>query len=45
VDSASSEIEDVIEAIKRGRTEAIGSGTSLTERLEKAWANLRKALA
>jgi predicted metal-dependent phosphoesterase TrpH len=45
VESASSEVEDVIDAIKRGRTEAIGSGTSLTERLEKAWANLRKALA
>ncbi|MCJ7574156.1 histidinol-phosphatase, partial [Candidatus Bathyarchaeota archaeon] len=45
VDSASSEVEDIIEAIKRGRTEAIGSGTSVTERLEKVWANLRKALA
>ena len=45
VDSDSREVEDIVEAIKKGRTEAIGSGTSLTERLEKVWANLRKSLA
>lgn len=45
VDSASREVEDIVEAIKSGRTEAFGSGTSLTERLEKVWMNLKKALS
>ena len=45
VDSASREVEDIVEAIKKGRTEAVGSGTSVTERLEKIWANLKKALS
>lgn len=37
VESASREPEDVIKAIREGRTRAFGSGTSLGERLAKIW--------
>ena len=37
VESKSREVEDIIEAIKNGRTKPVGSGTSLTEKMKKIW--------
>ncbi len=42
VESASREPEDVIDAIRKGRTSVAGSGTGLLERLGKLWRVLRK---
>jgi predicted metal-dependent phosphoesterase TrpH len=41
VDSASRDIRDVIDAIRKGRTNVVGSGTSLSERI-KFWRLIRK---
>ncbi len=43
VESASRDPEDVIQAIRDGRTRAFGSGTSLGERLAKIWRVYHKA--
>jgi len=42
VDSASRDPEDVIDAIRKGRTSVFGSGTRLLERLEKLWRIIQK---
>ncbi len=43
VEAASRDPEDVIKAIREGRTRAFGSGTSLGERLAKVWRVMHKA--
>jgi predicted metal-dependent phosphoesterase TrpH len=42
IESASREREDVIDAIRKGRTRVEGSGTGFSERLIKMWRVLRK---
>jgi predicted metal-dependent phosphoesterase TrpH len=43
VESASREPEDVIKAIKEGRTNVVGQGTGLGDRLRRMWRVLHKA--